>query len=198
MIPDSRKKTRDWYTQVEYILQLSISQAKALFSRRHMKYIMRQKILAWGDDYTIRDEAGNDVYFVDGKVFSIGQKLSFQDMSGNELAFIRQRLLSWGPTYEVFVGGRQIAEVRKQLFTFFKCRFTVDVPGPDDVEATGDFLDYEYEFRRGDTVVGRVSKRWFSWSDTYGIEVLDPKDTLVVLTATVVIDAVCHQEQKNN
>jgi uncharacterized protein YxjI len=158
---------------------------------------MRQKILAFGDDYTIRDEAGNDVYFVDGKVFTIGQKLSFQDMSGNELAFIRQRLLSWGPTYEVYVAGEMIAEVKKELFTFFKCRFTVDVPGPNDLEATGNFLDYEYEFTRGDNVVARVSKAWFAWSDTYGIEVVDPADALVILTATVVIDAVCHQEQRN-
>jgi uncharacterized protein YxjI len=163
-----------------------------------MRYVMRQKILAFGDDYTIKDEAGNDVYFVDGRAFSIGRKLSFQDMSGNELAFIRQKLLSWGPTYEVSVNGQQVAEVKKELFTFFKCRFTVDVPGPDDLEAVGDFLDYEYEFKRGDSVVGRVSKKWFSWSDTYGIEVNDPKDALVILTATVVIDSVCHDERKHH
>ena len=66
-----------------------------------MKYIMRQKLISWGDDYTIRDENGNDAFFVDGKVFTIGQKLSFQDMSWNELAFIRQKLLSLGPKYEV-------------------------------------------------------------------------------------------------
>ena len=54
---------------------------------------------------------------------------------GNELAFIEQRLLSWGPTYEIYIGGRLHATVKKELFTFFKCRFTVDVPGPNDLEA---------------------------------------------------------------
>ena len=163
-----------------------------------MRYVMRQKILALGEDYTIQDENGNDAFFVDGKVFSIGQKLSFQDMSGNELAFIRQRLMNWGPTYEVSVNGVQIAEVKKELFTFFKCRFTVDVPGPNDLEARGNFLEYEYEFVRGDDVVARVSKKWFSWSDTYGIEVSDPADTLVILTATVVIDLVCHRDEHHH
>jgi uncharacterized protein YxjI len=160
-----------------------------------MRYIMRQKILAFGDDYTIKDENGNDAYFVDGKVFTIGQKLSFQDMSGNELAFIRQRLLSWGPTYDVFVGDEQIAEVKKELFTFFSCRFFIDVPGPNDLEATGNFLDYEYEFRRGEDVVARVSKKWFAFSDTYGIDIMDPADKLVILTSTVVIDAICHADK---
>jgi uncharacterized protein YxjI len=57
--------------------------------------------------------------FVDGKAFSIGKKLSFQDMEKNELAFIRQKLLAWGPTYEIIWDGALAAIVKKHLFTFF-------------------------------------------------------------------------------
>jgi uncharacterized protein YxjI len=161
-----------------------------------MRYVMRQKLFSWGDDFTIKDDAGNDVFFVDGKAFSIGDKLSFQDMQGSELAFIRQRLLAWGPTYEVYRGGTLAATVKKQLFTFFTCRFTVDVPGPDDLEAAGDFLDHEYEFRRGGRAVATVSKRWFSWTDTYGVDIADREDDVLILAATVVIDMVCHADRK--
>ena len=161
-----------------------------------MRYVMRQKLFSWGDDFTIKDDAGNDVFFVDGKAFSIGDKLSFQDMQRSELAFIRQRLLAWGPTYEVYRGGALAATVKKQLFTFFTCRFTVDVPGPDDLEAAGDFLDHEYEFRRGGRAVATVSKRWFSWTDTYGVDIADREDDVLVLAATVVIDMVCHGDKK--
>jgi hypothetical protein len=63
-----------------------------------MRYIMRQHLFSWGDDFTIKTEDGRNVFFVDGKAFSLGNQLSFQDMQGNELAFIRQKLLSWGPT----------------------------------------------------------------------------------------------------
>src|SRR5215471_21535826 len=120
-----------------------------------MRYVMRQKLLSWGDDFVIKDETGQDAFYVDGKVFSLGHQLSFQDMEGNELAFIRQKLLSWGPTYEIYREGELAAVVKKELFTFFKCRFTVDVPGPDDLEAEGDFLDHEYVFsRNGDAVAG--------------------------------------------
>jgi uncharacterized protein YxjI len=54
-----------------------------------MRYLMKQKLFCWGDDFSIKNEAGEDVFFVDGKAFSIGDKLSFQDMQHNELAFIR-------------------------------------------------------------------------------------------------------------
>jgi len=163
-----------------------------------MRYVMKQKLFCWGDDFVIKDEAGIERFFVDGKAFSLGDKLSFQDMAGRELAFIQQKLLSWGPTYEIYRDGVLSAVVKKELFTFFKCRFSVDVPGPDDPEVEGDFLDHEYCFRRGGDVIAAVSKQWFNWSDTYGVEIADGQDDVLILAATVVIDLVCHDNKRKH
>jgi uncharacterized protein YxjI len=162
-----------------------------------MRYVMKQKLLAWGDDFTIKNDSGEAVFFVDGKAFSLGDKLSFQDLRGNELVFIRQRLLSWGPTYELHRGGDLAAVVKKHLFTLFRCRFTVDVPGPNDLEATGNFMDCEYVFRRAGAEVATVSKRWFSWTDTYGVEIEPGADDVLILASAVVIDLICHDEKKD-
>ena len=162
-----------------------------------MRYLMKQKIFAWGDDFTIKDEAGNDAFFVDGRAFSIGKKLSFQDMSGNELAFIRQKLLSLGPSYEISRNGEVVAMVKKKLFTLFRCRFSVDVPGPDDLEAQGSFMDYDYTFTRGNKTAAQVSKRWFSLRDTYGVDVAEGEDDVLILASTVVIDMVCHADKEH-
>ena len=54
------------------------------------RFVMKQKLLSWGDDFTIKDENGTDTFFVDGKALSFGDKLSFQDMSGKELVYIEQ------------------------------------------------------------------------------------------------------------
>lgn len=159
-----------------------------------MRYIMKQKILSLGNDFRIRNEAGEDVFLVDGRALSIGDKLSFQDMAGKELAFIRQKLLAWGPTYEIYRDGSLAAVVKKKLFTLIHCRFSVDVPGPDDLEAKGSFLDMEYAFSRGDEQVADISKRWFAWSDTYGVDIRDGEDDVLILAATVVIDLACHRE----
>lgn len=159
-----------------------------------MRYVMKQKLFSWGDDFTIRNEAGEDVFFVDGKALSFGDKLSFQDMKGNELAFIRQKLLNWGPTYEISRGGKVVAVVKKQLFALFHHRFTVDVPGPDDIEAKGSFTDHEYTFTRGERTVATVSKKWFSWADTYGVDIADGEDDILILASTVVVDMACHPD----
>ena len=161
-----------------------------------MRYIMRQQILSWGDDFAIRNADGEEAYYVDGKVFSFGDKLSFQDLAGNELVFIDQRLLNWSPTYELWKGDELLAVVKRELFSFIHHRFTVDVPGPNDLEAEGDFLDHEYTISRGGSVVATVSKRWFSWADTYGIEIADGKDDVLVLATAVVVDMVCHDHNK--
>ncbi len=163
-----------------------------------MRYVLKQKLWSWGDDFKIKNAAGEDVFFVDGKAFSIGNKLSFQDLNGNELLFIRQKLLSWGPTYELTRGGELVAVVKKHLFTLFRCKFTVDVPGPDDLEAQGNFLDHEYSFERGGRPVAQVSKRWFSWTDTYGVDIAEGEDDVLILASTVVIDMACHADDKRH
>jgi len=160
------------------------------------RYVLKQDWFSFGDDYTIRDAAGNDVFVVDGRAFSFGNKLSIEDPEGRELAFIAQRLLSWGPTYEITRGDRLVAVVKKSVFTLFRCEFTVDVPGPDDLVADGDFWEHEYAFSRHDRTVATISKRFFSWTDTYGIDVAPGEDDVLILASAVVIDLCCHQDRK--
>lgn len=162
-----------------------------------MRFVMKEKLLCFGDDYYIKDEQGRDAFFVDGKAFTMRDKLSFQDLQGNELAFIQQRMFAWGPTYDITSRGQHIATVKKQIFSFLNCRFFVDVPGPNDLTAEGNFLHHEYVFKRQDRQVAQVSKHWFSWSDTYGVDIHHEEDALLVLASTVVIDQVCHDEHRH-
>lgn len=155
-----------------------------------MRYLMKQKLFSLGGTFHVKDEQGRDVFVVEGAVFSFGHQLTFRDLAGNELAYIRQKLLSWGPTYEVYRDGRLFAVVKKQLFSFFKHVFTVDVPGPDDLVAEGDFWDLEFAFSRGGRTVASVSRRWFSLADTYGVEIADGEDDVLILASVIVIDMV--------
>jgi len=159
------------------------------------RYAMKQKWLSFGNDYSVQDEQGREAYFIDGRALSFGDKLSVQRPRGNEVAFIAQRLLAWGPTYEISREGRVAAIVKKKLFTFFGCKFEVDVPGPDDLMAEGDFLEWEYAFLRGGRRVAQVSKRFFAWTDTYGIEVAPGEDDELIIACAVVIDLCCHEDR---
>jgi uncharacterized protein YxjI len=158
-----------------------------------MRYIMKQKVFSFGDKFAIRNERDEDVFFVDGRVFSLGKQLSFEDAAGRELLFIKQKVLSFGPTYEIYRGEEHVATIKKELFTFFQCAFDVHVDGQGDLEAQGNFSDHEYVVMRDGEAVAQISKQWFSWSDTYGVEIADSEDAALMLATTVVIDMCCHE-----
>ena len=161
-----------------------------------MRYVMRQRLFSLGDKYDITDAQGGEAYHVEGKFLSWGKNLSFQDMGQKELAHIQQKLLNFAPTFEITHDGELVAVVTKELFTFFHCVFHVDEPRPDSLTAEGNFNDHEYVFTRAGREVGSVSKQWFTFADTYGVEVDAGEDPVFLLACTVVIDEACHGDDK--
>jgi uncharacterized protein YxjI len=157
---------------------------------------MKQRLFSLGDKFNVTDAEGKDVYYVEGRLLSFGKNLSFQDMEQRELAHIQQKLLNWGPTYEITHDGELVAVVKKELFTFFHCVFHVDEPGHDALTAEGNFNDHEYVFTRGGRQVASVSKQWFTFADTYGVEVDEQEDPVLMLACTVVIDECCHEHRR--
>jgi uncharacterized protein YxjI len=161
------------------------------------KYIVKQKIWSWGDDFVIKDEAQNPVFYVKGKVFSIGDKLSFRDVHGVEMAYISQKVLSFNKKYRIFRYGRLAATVKKKI-TLFNDKFTVDVQGADGYEVTGNFWDYEYTFTRGGKMVAMVAKDPYSWSDTYGVWIEPGEDDVLILAVAIVIDMASHKDEEHH
>ncbi len=151
--------------------------------------------MSFGDDFWIENETGGRVYKIDGHAFTIlREKLSIEDAEGNEIGFLREKLVSLRKAYEIHLRGECVATVSKDLLTLFRCSFTVDVPGPNDLEAQGSLLDHEYTFSRGGDVVATVSKRWFSIRDTYAVEMNDDQEPLLILASAIAIDQMCHDK----
>lgn len=161
-----------------------------------MIYRIKEKFWSWGNDFAITDKAGQPVYQIDGAAFSWGDDLSFQDMRGVELARIKQRMLSFMPKYELHIGGQVFAEVRKQ-WTWFNKQFTLDVPGPNDYTIDGSFWQHEFSFTRSGRAVATISKSYWGWTDSYGVEIVDGEDDIAILCTCVVIDQVLHDGNNN-
>ncbi len=156
-----------------------------------MRYQIKQKAFSLGDQYMIRDAQGEPAFKVEGKVFSWGDSLSFRTAAGAELARIEQKLFSWKPTYRIHRDGELFAEVIKEWTWLYK-QFTLDVPGPNDYTIDGSFWEHEYAFTRGGRQVAAVSKKFWSWADTYGVDIIDGEDDQAILATCIVIDLVLH------
>ena len=88
------------------------------------------------------------------------------------------------------MGGRE-AKVKKALVGL-RDRFHVEVEHGEDLTVKGNFVDHEYEIERDGEQIAEVSKKWLRARDTYGVEVRDRADDVVVLTVTVAVDALAH------
>jgi uncharacterized protein YxjI len=159
-------------------------------------YVIREKFFSIGDDFDVLDEHGTKLLHVDGKVLSVRNKVVIEDPAGTEVASVHRHLVALRPTYEITIGGEKAAEVRKKLFTPFRESFTIDVPGPDDLEMKGDLLDHEYVIERGGVEVAAVSKRWLTVRDTYAVQVADGVDPLLVIGSVLALDLAMERDEK--
>lgn len=157
-------------------------------------YLIRERFFAIGDDFDVLDEDGNKVFRVDGKAFSIRDKLIIENPDGDEVATVHRHLIALRPTYEIRIGGEEAAEVKKNLFTPFRDKFTIDVPGRDDLEMKGDLLDHEYVIELDGDEVAAVSKRWLTVRDTYAVQIKSGVDPLLIICSVLALDLAMERE----
>jgi uncharacterized protein YxjI len=151
-------------------------------------YLIRERLFHLGSDFDITDESGQKKLHVDGKVLSLHNRLVIEDLDGREVAEVRRRLIALRPTYEITIGGEKAAEVRKRLFTPFHDTFSIDIPGPHDLELRGSLFDHEFTIERDGRVVATASKRWISVHDTYAVDIAGGEDHLLILASVLALE----------
>ena len=150
-----------------------------------MKLIFKQRLFSWFDSYDIYDEAGNTVFTVKGEL-SWGHLLRIYDAIGNDVGYIKERVFTFLPKFEIYLGDNYVGCISKE-FTFFKPKFNIDYNG---WTVDGDWLEWDYSiFNSTAQTVATVSKEIWNWTDTYVIDVKDPNDAICVLMLVLAIDA---------
>ena len=157
-----------------------------------MKYQLRERMFAVGDDYWIGAGDGRPAFKVDGKALSLRKTLVLEAPEGGEVFTIRKKLLSVRDTMEIERDGTTVATVTKALVTLLGDRFSIEVADGEEMEATGDIVDHEYAIDRGGHTVAEVSKSWFRMRDTYGIEIAAGENDALILAIAVCIDQMSH------
>lgn len=158
-----------------------------------VRYRMRERMLSIGDDFWIEDDQGNRAFKVDGKAMRVRSTLHFEDRQGNRLATIQERKARLRDTVEVEgPDGSTIATIKKAMVTPIRERYSVSVPGGDDLDVHGNIVDHEYEISANGKKVAEVSKKWFRVRDTYGVEVAPGNNDALILAITVAIDSISH------
>ena len=116
----------------------------------------------------------------------------FRQIPHAVVAFIQQELFTFLPQFTVFVGGAEVARVKRE-FTFFRPRYTVEGL---DWDVDGSFWEHDYQITANGRPIVTITKEWMTWGDTYELDIADPADEIVALAVVLTID--CVQEMQNN
>ena len=151
-------------------------------------YVIRERLFRLGEDSDITDETGQPVLHVDGRVLSLHNRLILRDPAGRETGQVRRKLAALRPTYEISIGGTDVAEVRRHLLTPFGERFTIEVHGAGGMEIKGDLLSHEFTIRRDGQAVAAISKRWLTATASYAVDIAPGEDDLLILASVLALD----------
>ena len=161
-----------------------------------MRYLVQERIFSFTSDFWIEDEAGNRVFFVDGKALSLRETFELKDAHGNLLIVIRKRFFSMRDAMDIEDGNGVIATVREAFFSPLRHRYYVDLADGSQLEAVGNFVDKDWDLLDGDgRLPGRISRQWFRIRDTYGVEVAPGMNDALVIAIAVCIDRIYEDEK---
>lgn len=150
-----------------------------------MKLLFKQRFFSWFDSYDIYDSSGNTAFVVMGRL-DWGHRLEIYDKNNRHLGTVKERVFTLLPRFGLYIGERYMGQIIKR-FSLFIPVFTLEC---NDWVVEGDLLRWNYEVHDGSgRAVMTASKELLNLTDTYSIEVADPRDALLSLMIVLAIDA---------
>ena len=83
----------------------------------HIRFQMREKLIAVGDDYWIEDDQGSKVYKVNGKAARVRDTWKLEDAGRNTVAEIQEKKLSVRDKIKIDLPGGRSATVMARINT---------------------------------------------------------------------------------
>jgi len=163
-----------------------------------MRYQVRERLFRLGEDNDILDEAGQPVFQVDGKVLSLRGLMIVNDMSGNEVGQVSRKLVSLLATYEITLTNGVTAEVHQRFSGPLHPKWTISVAGGNDMEMTGNFAGHDFTLTENGQPVATVSKAWISLADSYGVDIADGQNDLLILCSVLALEAEQDRSHEHN
>ena len=154
------------------------------------RYIMRQRMVALGQDFTINNYAGQPCFRIDGKVRLVKESLKFRDMQGNLIYKLDEKVLRIRESFNILdANDRVVAKVHNAIVDPLRERFTIELSDGETMTTMGKVIWAQYDISRGGRQVAKISKQ-FSWigRDQYVVDVVQGENDLLILAITVVID----------
>ncbi|MBW5482672.1 LURP-one-related/scramblase family protein [Streptomyces bambusae] len=161
-----------------------------------MKYLVRDKMLAVGDDYWIEDEDGRHAFLVDGKALTLRDTLELKDPDGRVLITLREKFLGLRDAMTLERDGRRLAVVRRKRLSLLRNHFRVTLAEGTELDVSGRILDREFKIEYAEEPLALVSRKWFRIRETYAVDILrEDADAALLLAVAVCVIRLAEKER---
>jgi uncharacterized protein YxjI len=154
-----------------------------------MRYLVRDRLLGFGDDYWIEDDHGNKVFLVDGKAMRLRDTFELKDTRGRVLIDIHQKMLTLRDTMIIERDGDPLATVKRKRLSLLRNHYRVSLVDGTELDVSGKILDREFAIDYDNELLAQISRRRLHLRDTYGVDVVreDTDPALLIAVAVCVI-----------
>jgi uncharacterized protein YxjI len=154
-----------------------------------MRFLVRDRLLGFGDDYWIEDEQGRKAFLVDGKTMRLRDTFELKDRQGRVLIDIHKKMLALRDTMVVERDGEPLATIRRKRLSLLRNHYRVTLADGTELDVSGKILDREFVVEYDGELLALISRRWLRVRETYGVEVVrdDADPALLIAVAVCVI-----------
>ncbi|MER5612716.1 LURP-one-related family protein [Streptomyces sp. NPDC002215] len=162
-----------------------------------MRFLVRERLFAVGDDYWIEDADGRKVFLVDGKAMRVRDTFELKDAQGRILVEIRQKLLSLRDTMLIERDGEQLARIKRKRLSLLRNHYRVTLVDGTEIDVSGKILDREFAIDYDGELLAQISRRWLTVRDTYGIDVVrEDADAALLIAVSVCVIVLAEKEHE--
>ena len=168
--------------------------SKKLIKECKMKrYIFKEKFFKITDKYWIKDEDGNDSFYLDQDFTFMGYKAAVYGPDRQRLFRIEKKILSLLPKFFVnFEDGSEML-VNKR-FTLLRKSIDVDTDF-GTINLKGSVWDYNFIISLDGQKIGEVSRKFISLTDQYALTVYDEDYTLAMIALVICLNKIHDDEE---
>ncbi|GAA3867698.1 LURP-one-related/scramblase family protein [Streptomyces sp. NPDC003343] len=154
-----------------------------------MRFLVRDRLLGFGDDYWIEDQHGNKVFLVDGKAMRLRDTFELKDTQGRVLIDIHRKMFALRDTMIIERDGEPLARIKRKRLSLLRNHYRVSLADGSELDVSGKILDREFAIDYDEELLAQISRRWLHVRETYGVDIvredLDP--ALLIAVAVCVI-----------
>lgn len=150
-----------------------------------MKLYIKQKVFTIAEKFEVKNEFGETVFYCEGSFFRIPKKFTIYDKNHEIVGEVEKVMLTLMPRYVIRDSRREVT-LRKQ-FTFLFSTYILD---NIDWKLEGNFTAHKYRLLYGNTIIMSIDKHWFTWGDSYELDIRDEDDAILALGIVLAIDRI--------